>query len=51
MNAPNLLIFYLKSRLGLLKQVREEVSFTDGIIVEGKLHTRGKRKSRLYSLP
>jgi len=29
----------------LTKQVREEVSFTDGrIIVQGKMHTRGKRK-------
>lgn len=33
------------------KQVREEVSFTDGrIIVQGKLHTRGKRKRADYIL-
>jgi len=26
-------------------QIREEISFTDGrIIVQGKMHTRGKRK-------
>ena len=35
----------------MLKQVREEVSFTDGrIIVQGKLHTRGKRKRADYIL-
>ncbi len=35
----------------LRKQVREEVSFTDGrIIVQGKLHTRGKRKRADYIL-
>ncbi len=33
------------------RQVREEVSFTDGrIIVQGKLHTRGKRKRADYIL-
>ena len=33
------------------KQVREEVSFTDGrIIVQGNLHTRGKRKRADYIL-
>ena len=33
------------------KQVREEVSFTDGrIIVQGKLHTRGRRKRADYIL-
>ncbi len=33
------------------KQVREEVSFTDGrIIVQGKLHARGKRKRADYIL-
>ncbi len=33
------------------KQVREEVSFTDGrIIVQGKLYTRGKRKRADYIL-
>ncbi len=33
------------------KQVREEVSFTDGrIIVQGKLHTRGKSKRADYIL-
>lgn len=33
------------------KQVREEVSFTDGrIIVQGKLHTRGTRKRADYIL-
>ena len=32
-------------------QVREEVSFTDGrIIVQGQLHTRGKRKRADYIL-
>lgn len=35
----------------LRKQVREEVSFADGrIIVQGKLHTRGKRKRADYIL-
>jgi len=35
----------------LHRQVREEVSFTDGrIIVQGKLHTRGKRKRADYIL-
>ena len=35
----------------LRKQVREEVSFTDGrIIVQGQLHTRGKRKRADYIL-
>lgn len=34
-----------KAGWDLNKQVREEVSFTDGrIIVQGKIHTRGKRK-------
>mgnify|MGYP000678106678 CR=1 FL=1 len=33
------------------KQVREEVFFTDGrIIVQGNLHTRGKRKRADYIL-
>jgi type I restriction enzyme R subunit len=33
------------------KQIREEVSFTDGrIIVQGKMHTRGKRKRADYIL-
>ena len=33
------------------KQVREEVSFTDGrVIVQGKLYTRGKRKRADYIL-
>lgn len=33
------------------KQVREELSFTDGrVIVQGKLHTRGKRKRADYIL-
>ena len=35
----------------LKKQVREEVSFTDGrIIIQGKIHTRGKRKRADYVL-
>jgi len=35
----------------MVKQVREEVSFTDGrIIVQGKMHTRGKRKRADYIL-
>ncbi len=35
----------------LKRQVREEVSFTDGrVIVQGKLHTRGKRKRADYIL-
>lgn len=35
----------------LKKQVREEVSFTDGrIIVQGKMHTRGTRKRADYIL-
>ena len=35
----------------MLKQIREEVSFTDGrIIVQGKLYTRGKRKRADYIL-
>ena len=34
-----------KSGWDIRTQVREEVSFTDGrIIVQGQLHTRGKRK-------
>jgi type I restriction enzyme, R subunit len=40
-----------KAGWDFLKQVREEVSFTDGrIIVQGKLHTRGKRKRADYIL-
>lgn len=40
-----------KAGWDLRKQVREEVSFTDGrIIVQGKLHTRGKRKRADYIL-
>ncbi len=34
-----------KAGWNLKRQVREEVSFTDGrIIVQGKLHARGTRK-------
>jgi len=40
-----------KSGWDMRRQVREEVSFTDGrIIVQGKLHTRGKRKRADYIL-
>lgn len=40
-----------RSGWNILKQIREEVSFTDGrIIVQGKLHTRGKRKRADYIL-
>ena len=41
----------LKSGWNFQKQVREEVSFTDGrIIVQGKLYARGKRKRADYIL-
>nr|WP_236630988.1 hypothetical protein [Zobellia sp. OII3] len=40
-----------KAGLNMRKQVREEVSFTDGrIIVQGKLYTRGKSKRADYIL-
>ncbi|SDZ73206.1 EcoAI/FtnUII family type I restriction enzme subunit R [Psychroflexus halocasei] len=40
-----------KSGWDIQKQVREEVSFTDGrIIVQGNLHTRGKKKRADYIL-
>jgi len=40
-----------KAGWNMNRQVREEVSFTDGrIIVQGKLHTRGKRKRADYIL-
>ena len=40
-----------KAGWNMKKQVREEVSFTDGrIIVQGKLHARGKRKRADYIL-
>jgi type I restriction enzyme R subunit len=40
-----------KAGWNMKKQVREEVSFTDGrIIVQGKMHTRGKRKRADYIL-
>jgi type I restriction enzyme R subunit len=40
-----------KSGWNIKKQVREEVSFTDGrIIVQGKIHTRGKQKRADYIL-
>ncbi|NNF33909.1 MAG: DEAD/DEAH box helicase family protein, partial [Saprospiraceae bacterium] len=40
-----------KAGWDIRKQVREEVSFTDGrIIVQGKLYTRGKRKRADYIL-
>ena len=40
-----------KAGWDMQKQVREEVSFTDGrIIVQGNLHTRGKRKRADYIL-
>lgn len=41
----------IKAGWNMKKQVREEVSFTDGrIIVQGKLHTRGTRKRADYIL-
>lgn len=40
-----------KAGWDMRKQVREEVSFTDGrIIVQGKMHTRGNRKRADYIL-
>ena len=40
-----------KSGWNMRNQVREEVSFTDGkVIVQGQLHTRGKRKRADYIL-
>ena len=40
-----------KSGWNMRDQVREEVSFTDGkVIVQGQLHTRGKRKRADYIL-
>ena len=40
-----------RSGWDMRRQVREEVSFTDGrIIVQGQLHTRGKRKRADYIL-
>ena len=40
-----------KAGWDLRKQIREEVSFTDGrVIVQGKMHTRGKRKRADYIL-
>lgn len=40
-----------KAGWDIRRQVREEVSFTDGrIIVQGKVHTRGKRKRADYIL-
>jgi type I restriction enzyme, R subunit len=40
-----------KAGWNMKKQVREEVSFTDGrIIVQGKMHTRGKSKRADYIL-
>jgi len=40
-----------KAGWNIKSQIREEVSFTDGrIIVQGKLHTRGKRKRADYIL-
>ncbi|MEQ8242574.1 EcoAI/FtnUII family type I restriction enzme subunit R [Fulvivirga sp.] len=40
-----------KAGWDLKRQVREEISFTDGrIIVQGKMHTRGKRKRADYIL-
>jgi len=40
-----------KSGWDIRTQIREEVSFTDGrIIVQGQLHTRGKRKRADYIL-
>jgi len=41
----------VKSGWNIKSQIREEVSFTDGrIIVQGKMHTRGKRKRADYIL-
>lgn len=41
----------VKAGWNMKKQVREEVSFTDGrIIVQGRMHTRGKRKRADYIL-
>jgi type I restriction enzyme R subunit len=41
----------IKAGWNIQKQVREEVSFTDGrIIVQGKMHTRGTRKRADYIL-
>lgn len=41
-----------KAGWNLQTQIREEVSFTDGrIIVQGKMHTRGKRKIADYIFP
>lgn len=40
-----------KAGWNIKTQVREEVTFTDGrIIVQGKIHTRGKRKRADYIL-
>lgn len=40
-----------KAGWDIIKQIREEVFFTDGrVIVQGKLHTRGKRKFADYIL-
>lgn len=40
-----------KAGWNIKKQIREEVSFTDGrIIVQGKVHTRGKQKRADYIL-
>lgn len=40
-----------KAGWNMKRQVREEVSFTDGrIIVQGKMHTRGRRKRADYIL-
>ena len=41
----------VKAGWNMKRQVREEVSFTDGrIIVQGKLYTRGKSKRADYIL-
>ncbi len=41
----------VKAGWNIKSQIREEVSFTDGrIIVQGKMHTRGKRKRADYIL-
>ena len=41
----------LKSGWDMKKQIREEVSFTDGrVIVQGNVHTRGKQKRADYIL-
>ena len=40
-----------KAGWNIKTQIREEVSFTDGrIIVQGKMHSRGKRKRADYIL-